>query len=85
MRGCNRCGAGPRTGGLAQFERALIQLHTGEGRARVVAQGVKMGHRPKLTSRRRAEAIKRRDKGKTLTEIAGSYNVGAAIISRLTL
>ena len=50
-----------------------------------MAQGVKMGHRPKLTSRRRAEAIKRRDKGKTLTEIAGSYNVGAAIISRLTL
>jgi DNA invertase Pin-like site-specific DNA recombinase len=30
-------------GGLAEFERELIRARTGEGRARAVANGVKMG------------------------------------------
>jgi DNA invertase Pin-like site-specific DNA recombinase len=32
-------------GGLAEFERDLIRVRTGEGRARAVARGVKMGRR----------------------------------------
>jgi DNA invertase Pin-like site-specific DNA recombinase len=36
-------------GGLAEFERELIRARTGEGRARAVANGVKMGRKPKLT------------------------------------
>jgi DNA invertase Pin-like site-specific DNA recombinase len=70
-------------GGLAEFERDLIRTRTGEGRARAVARGVKMGRKPKLTPHQQAEAIKRRDKGETLTEIARSYNVSHTTISRL--
>jgi DNA invertase Pin-like site-specific DNA recombinase len=72
--------------GLAEFERDLIRARTGEGRARAVARGVKMGRPPKLTQHQRQEAIKRRDQGdETLADIGRSYNVSAATISRLTL
>jgi DNA invertase Pin-like site-specific DNA recombinase len=40
-------------GGLAEFERDLIR---GEGRARAVARGKKMGRPPKLTPHQRREA-----------------------------
>src|SRR5216683_642934 len=50
-------------GGLAEFERELIRTRTGEGRARPVARGQKMGRPPKLTPHQRREAIKRRDSG----------------------
>ena len=70
-------------GGLAEFECDLIRIRTGEGRARAMARGVKMGRKPKLTPHQQAEAIKRRDKGETLTEIARSYNVSHTTISRL--
>ena len=36
-------------GGLAEFERDLIRTRTGEGRARAIARGQKMGRPPKLT------------------------------------
>ena len=72
-------------GGLAEFERELIRARTGEGRARAVARGVKMGRPHKLTPHQQKEAIKRRDRGEELlTEIGRSYNVSAATISRLT-
>jgi len=72
-------------GGLAEFERDLIRARTGEGRARAVERGVKMGRPPKLTPHQQKEAIKRRDRGdETLAEIGRSYNVSPATISRLT-
>jgi DNA invertase Pin-like site-specific DNA recombinase len=71
-------------GGLAEFERELIRARTGEGRERAVARGVKMGRKPKLTPHQQREAIKRRDKGEPLREIAHSYNVSHSTISRLT-
>ena len=70
-------------GGLAEFERDLIRARTGEGRERAKAQGVKMGRRPKLTPHQQAEAIKRRDAGEPIREIARSYNVNNSTISRL--
>jgi DNA invertase Pin-like site-specific DNA recombinase len=71
-------------GGLAEFERDLIRTRTGEGRARAVGRGQKMGRPPKLTPHQQREAIKRRDRGEeSLTEIGRSYNVSAATISRL--
>jgi DNA invertase Pin-like site-specific DNA recombinase len=71
-------------GGLAEFERDLIRARTGEGRARAVARGVQMGRPPKLTPHQQKEAIKRRDHGdESLADIARSYNVSPATISRL--
>jgi DNA invertase Pin-like site-specific DNA recombinase len=70
-------------GGLAEFERDLIRARTGEGRERAKARGVKMGRKPKLTPHQQTEAIKRRDSGETLMEIARSYNVSHTTISRL--
>src|ERR1700758_859795 len=49
--------------GLAEFERDLICARTGEGRARAVARGQRMGRLPKLTPHQQKEAIKRRDQG----------------------
>jgi DNA invertase Pin-like site-specific DNA recombinase len=71
-------------GGLAEFERELIRARTGEGRARAVARGQRMGRPFKLTDHQKREAIKRRNLGETLADIARSYNVSPATISRLT-
>jgi DNA invertase Pin-like site-specific DNA recombinase len=72
-----------RVGGVRA--RNLIRARTGEGRARAVARGQRMGLPPKLTAHQQKEAIKRRDRGEeSLTEIGRSYNVSAATISRLT-
>jgi DNA invertase Pin-like site-specific DNA recombinase len=72
-------------GGFAEFERDLIRARTGEGRERAKARGVKMGRKPKLTPHQRAEAIRRRDQGEPLWEIARTYNVSHPTISRLML
>jgi DNA invertase Pin-like site-specific DNA recombinase len=72
-------------GGLAEFERDLIRTRTGEGRARAVANAVKLGRKPTLTPHQRREAIKRVNAAKeTLAEIARSYNVSRWTISRLS-
>jgi DNA invertase Pin-like site-specific DNA recombinase len=71
-------------GGLAEFERELIRTRTSEGRARAKANGQSLGRRPKLTPHQQSEAIKRRDRGEALGDIARSYNVSPSTISRLT-
>jgi DNA invertase Pin-like site-specific DNA recombinase len=71
--------------GLAEFERDLIRARTGEGRARAVARGQRMGRPFKLTDHQKREAIKRCEQGETLAEIGRSYNVSPATISRLTV
>ena len=69
--------------GLAEFERELIRARTGEGRERAKARGVRMGRRPKLTPHQRNEALRRRDAGEPLVDIARSYAVSHSTISRL--
>jgi DNA invertase Pin-like site-specific DNA recombinase len=72
-------------GGLAEFERELLRVRTGEGRERAKARGVKLGRRSKLTAHQQREAIRRRDvDGETLADIARTYNVSRSTISRLT-
>src|SRR5712671_5905089 len=71
-------------GGLAEFERELIRDRTGEGRKRAKARGQSLGRPFKLTPHQRSEAIRRRDRGETLTDIARSYNVHPSTISRQT-
>jgi len=70
-------------GAIAEFERSLIVARTGEGRARAMANGVKFGPKYKLTPHQKQEAIKRRETGETLTDIARSYNVSHQTIMRL--
>jgi hypothetical protein len=67
--------------GLAEFERDLIRVRTGEGRERAKARGVRLGRRPKLTIHQRREAIARRESGEPLAEIGRSHN--HSTISRL--
>ena len=70
-------------GGLAGVERDLIRSRTAEGRSRAKARGQRMGRPPKLTPQQQKEARRRRAEGATLKELAKSYNVGRATISRL--
>jgi DNA invertase Pin-like site-specific DNA recombinase len=70
-------------GGLAEFERELIRTRTGEGRARAKARGVRMGRPPKLTPHQVKEALRRRDAGEPMRDIARTYNVSHSTISRL--
>jgi DNA invertase Pin-like site-specific DNA recombinase len=70
-------------GGLAEFERHLILSRTAEGRTRAQANGIKFGRKPSLTPYQRAEALRRREAGETLTEIARSFNVSHMTIARL--
>jgi DNA invertase Pin-like site-specific DNA recombinase len=70
-------------GGLAEFERELIRARTSEGRERAKARGVKLGRKPKLTAHQKREAIKRRDAGEPVREVARTFNVSPSTISRL--
>src|SRR5262249_18319422 len=70
-------------GGLAEFERSLIAERTGEGRKRAKARGVKFGRPLALDEHQRREAIVRLHAGETQAEVARSYRVDPATISRL--
>jgi DNA invertase Pin-like site-specific DNA recombinase len=70
-------------GGLAEFERELIQARTGDGRARAKARGVKFGRPTALTPHQRQEALQRLAQGEAQADIARSYAVSQATISRM--
>jgi DNA invertase Pin-like site-specific DNA recombinase len=70
-------------GGLAEFERELIKARTDDGRRRAMANGKRFGRKPKLSAFQIEEALRRRDAGEALTEIARSYGVSHSTISRL--
>ena len=72
-------------GGLADVERDLIRTRTAEGRSRAKARGQHMGRPPKLSLQQQKEARRRRAEGATVKELAKSYNVGRATISRLSV
>jgi DNA invertase Pin-like site-specific DNA recombinase len=69
-------------GGLAEFERELIRVRTGEGRRRAVEAGVKLGRRSSLTTYQQAEVLKQRAAGETLKDLAKSYGVTHPTIIR---
>jgi DNA invertase Pin-like site-specific DNA recombinase len=70
-------------GGLAEFERELIRARTGEGRKRAKDRGVKFGRPRKMTPHQRQEALERLSAGETMADVARTYAVDAATISRL--
>ena len=61
-------------GGLAEFERELIRARTSDGRTRAKARGVKFG---------RPEALQRLGNGEAQADVARTFNVSQATISRL--
>jgi len=70
-------------GGLAEFERELTRARTGEGRKRAKARGVRFGRPRKMTPHQRQEALQRLHAGETMAEVARTYAVDGATISRL--
>jgi len=71
--------------GLADVERDLIRTRTAEGRSRAKGQEQHMGRPPALTTQQQAEARQRRQDGAMLKELADSYNVSKATVSRLSV
>ena len=69
--------------GLAEFERELILARTSDGRARAKARGVRFGRPVALTPHQRAEALQRLANGEVQADLARSYGVSQATISRL--
>ena len=63
--------------------RSMILARTSEGRQRAMARGIKFGRKPKLSAFQIAEALRRREAGEPLTEIAKTYSVSHSTISRL--
>jgi DNA invertase Pin-like site-specific DNA recombinase len=70
-------------GGLAEFERELIRARTDDGRKRAKARGVRFGRPAALTPHQRREAIQRLADGAVQADLARSYGVSQATISRL--
>ena len=72
-------------GGLAEFERELIRVRTGEGRVRAKARGVHMGRPSKLTPHQKREALKALADGTaTQADLARQFNLSSSTISRLS-
>ncbi len=69
--------------GLAEFERELILARTSDGRVRAKARGVKFGRPSALTPHQRQEALQRLANGDAQADVARSFNVSQATISRL--
>jgi DNA invertase Pin-like site-specific DNA recombinase len=70
-------------GGLAEFERELIRARTDDGRKRAQARGVRFGRPLKLTGHQRQEVARRLAEGAVQADLARSYGVSQATISRL--
>jgi hypothetical protein len=70
-------------GGLAEFERELIRARTDDGRKSAKARGVKFGRPSALTAHQRQEAIQRLVEGAVQADLARTYGVSEATISRL--
>jgi len=71
-------------GGLAEFERELIRARTGEGRKRAKDRGVRFGRPSVLSPHQRAEALQRLANGEAQADVARTFDVSQATISRLT-
>jgi DNA invertase Pin-like site-specific DNA recombinase len=70
-------------GGLAEFERELIRARTDDGRTRAKARGVRFGRPKSLTPHQRQEALQRLSEGAVQADLARTYGVSQATISRL--
>jgi DNA invertase Pin-like site-specific DNA recombinase len=70
-------------GGIAEFERELIQARTSDGIARARKNGKKFGRKAKLDAGQRIKAAERYAAGETLAELALDYDCSQATMSRI--
>jgi DNA invertase Pin-like site-specific DNA recombinase len=68
--------------GVAEFERALIKHRTDEGRQAAKRRGVSFGRPPKLRPDQEALAIALVQEGRSISEVARTFNVHPATIHR---
>ena len=69
--------------GLAEEDRERIMRRANEGRQAAKARGDKLGRKPKLNEHQQQEARQRLTAGESCRQIAKTYNVSHATISRL--
>jgi DNA invertase Pin-like site-specific DNA recombinase len=69
-------------GGIAQFERELIQKRCEEGIERARAKGVTFGRKRKLDKNMARTVAERFGKGETMAELAQAYEVDVSTIWR---
>ena len=69
--------------GLAEEDRERIMRRANEGRQAAKARGAKLGRPPTLNEQQQQEARQRLVAGKSCRQIAKTYNVSHATISRL--
>ena len=68
--------------GIAEFERSLIAARTEEGRRAAQARGVPFGRPPKLRRDQRTLARNLIEEGKSVSDVARTFNVHVATIYR---
>ena len=67
---------------IAEFERSLIATRTAEGRRSAQARGVSFGRPPKLRPEQRTLVRHLIEEGKSVSEVARTFNVHVATIYR---
>ena len=70
--------------GIAEFERDLIRERTSVGREAAMKKGIKFGRPRSLSSEQRELILKLREEGKSVTELARTFNVDRSTIYRLS-
>lgn len=68
--------------GIAEFERELIRQRTDDGRKAAKKRGVKFGRPLKLRPDQKEIALRLLDEGKSVSEVARTFNVHPATIYR---
>ncbi len=69
--------------GIAEFERDLIRERTGNGRKEALQRGVRFGRPSKLSTKKQTLALRLLDEGKSVSEIANTFDVNRSTIYRL--
>jgi DNA invertase Pin-like site-specific DNA recombinase len=78
------CGRLTIFAGVAEFERALIRHRTDKGRQAAKRRGVSFGRPQKLRPDQKTLALSLVQEGRSISEVARTFNVHLATIHRLS-
>ena len=70
--------------GIAEFERDLIRERTSVGREAAMKKGVRFGRPKKLSPEQKELILQLREEGKSVQELANTFNVDRSTIYRLS-